>query len=510
MQRGSGILFHITSFPSAFGIGDFGPEAYKFVDFLHQAKQKYWQILPLNPTDAINYHSPYSCLSAFAGNILFISPETLIEDGWITKNDLKDVPRFLEHKVQYEKVVPFKQKLLDTIYHRVKDKLTQHTDFQKFYEQNKFWLDDFACFVILKNRFEGQAFSHWPPEFRDRDLKALQKFQKEFFVDIQAVKWQQYLFLKQWLSLKEYAHSQGVKIIGDIPIYVNYDSADVWTHPSLFVLDEHKQPKFVAGVPPDYFSETGQRWGNPIYNWEELKNTGYAWWMGRLKHNLVLYDYVRIDHFRGFAGFWQIPAYEKLAVHGEWKKGPGEDFFDTVMKHFTPLESLQSLTGFTRLSIIAEDLGVITPDVTQLMARYRFPGMKVLLFAFGDDIKTNPYIPENFGENCLVYTGTHDNNTAKGWYAHDATLKEKDNLFTYVKRYVTSKEVSRVLVEIAMKSKAKVAIFPLQDILGLGKLARMNTPGTIKGNWQWRLASKILKASVAKQLRDLTELSQRG
>jgi len=498
MQRGSGPLLHITSLPSAFGIGDLGPEAYKFVDFLHEAKQRYWQILPLNLTDAINHHSPYSCLSAFAGNILLISPEILAQQGWITRNELKQIPPFSKHRVHYERVVSFKQNLLNKTYQGVQERLTKDSDFHRFCEQNKFWLDDFTCFVVLKNRFGGEAFSHWPKVFRDREHQVLQNFRKESADAIGAIQWQQYMFFSQWLSLKRYANDKGIHIIGDIPIYVNHDSSDVWVNSKLFRLDENKEPEFVAGVPPDYFSETGQRWGNPIYDWEEMKRTGYAWWIERLRHNLALYDYLRIDHFRGFAGFWQIPAAEKLALYGEWQEGPGEDFFDTLLKHFQ------------QLPIIAEDLGIITPDVTALMKRYQFPGMKVLLFAFGDDIKTNPYIPDNYQKNCVVYTGTHDNNTAKGWFTKEASLKEKDNLFKYLKRNLMISEVPRALIELAMHSKANVAIFPLQDILGFGKLGRMNTPGTVEGNWQWRLLPKLLKSSVVKQLRELTEASARA
>ncbi len=497
MQRGSGILLHITSLPSEFGIGDLGPGAYRFIDFLAEAKQKYWQILPLTPTEAINHHSPYSGISAFAGNPLLISPELLVKEGWCGDPLLKDKPLFSERKVKYDAVLRFKSKLLSSAYQRSQGTLAQHADFKAFCEEHKAWLDDFAFYVVLKEHFGHHAFHSWPQEFRDRKEETIKGVKSEFAEQLTFIKWQQYVFMKQWLDLKAYAGRKGVKIIGDIPIYVNDDSADVWAHPEYFLLDENRQVKCVAGVPPDYFSETGQRWGNPIYDWEKLKQTGYAWWIDRLKHNLLLYDYLRIDHFRGFAGFWQIPAHERLAIHGEWKQGPGHQFFDAILKYFP------------QLPLIAEDLGVITPDVKELIARYHLPGMKVLLFAFGDDIRTNPYIPENFGEDAVVYTGTHDNDTARGWF-EGAPPKEKENLFAYIKRQVSSKEVPLALIELAMRSKAAAAIFPMQDVLGLGKRSRMNTPGTLEGNWQWRLAPKMLKPVVAKRLAGLTQEAQRA
>lgn len=493
MQRGSGLLLHITSLPSGFGIGDIGPGAYRFVDFLAAAKQKYWQVLPVTPTEAVNHHSPYSGTSAFAGNILLISPERLLEEGWITAEDIKHAPLFSDQEVVYGEVARFKKDLLACGYKRSKRKLKEHPDYQAFCAVNHSWLDDFALFVVMKEYFEHKAFSYWPDNFRFRDPQTLADFSTAMADELQAVKWQQYIFFSQWAALKAYAAVQKILLIGDIPIYVNDDSADVWANPDLFILDDDLRPKYVAGVPPDYFSQTGQRWGNPIYDWAQMAVTGYAWWLERIRHNTKLYDHVRIDHFRGFAGFWQIPAQEPLAIHGQWQHGPGERFFDAIFKQFH------------RLPIIAEDLGVITPDVKTLMDRYGFPGMKILLFAFGDDIRTNPYIPENYSENAIVYTGTHDNNTVRGWFDHDASPREKENLCAYLKREVTAEEVAEVLIKLAMNSRAAVSIFPLQDICGLGKSARMNVPGTLVGNWRWRATTELFADAVAQRIGRLTE-----
>lgn len=497
MQRASGILLHITSLPSAYGIGDLGPQSYQWLDLLNQAKQKYWQILPLNPTDSINHHSPYSCSSAFAGNTLLISPEQLVKDGFLRKEDCRQTVKFSSNKVDYKKVSVLKKELLRSAFRRFTETKNK-ADYERFCTEHDYWLDDFALFVVFKNHFKGVAWSFWPQEMRDRNPAALQKAKEKFSRQSKEIKFYQYLFFKQWEAFKKYAEQKGIKIIGDIPIYVNYDSADTWTHPDLFKLDGERKLLFVGGVPPDYFSETGQRWGNPIYRWDRLKETDYAWWVKRMAHNLKMLDYVRIDHFRGFLQYWEIPADEKTAVKGRWVDGPKDDFFKTLLKYFP------------QIPVIAEDMGVITPDVTELMERFGFPGMKVLLFAFGDDMQKNPYLPHNFVKNCIVYTGTHDNNTIIGWFHEDAKPQEKMNLSQYLGHAILETTLSWDLIELAMRSIADVAIISMQDILGLGEEARMNTPATLKGNWQWRLGPNTLTPEVMKKFLELTESTQRS
>ena len=496
MQRGSGILLHVTSLPSEYGIGDLGPQAHRWVDLLQQAKQTYWQILPLNPTDSVNHHSPYSCISAFAGNPLLISPEQLVDAGFLTREDIQRTPEFSAEHVDYSQVISFKKKILAAAYRRFK-KVKDKADYEQFCAANDYWLNDFALFVVLKDHYKGRVWSAWPQKMRDRDPAALEETNKKFFQKIHEVKFYQYLFSKQWGALKKSAEQKGIKIIGDIPIYVNYDSSDTWTHRDLFKLDAAGNLLFVGGVPPDYFSKTGQRWGNPIYRWDRLKETDYAWWVKRLAHNIGMFDYVRIDHFRGFLQYWEIPADEKTAVNGRWVDGPRDDFFTALLKYFP------------QIPVIAEDMGIITPDVTELMERFGFPGMKVLLFAFVDDMQKNPYLPHNYKNNFLVYTGTHDNNTAAGWFEEDARSQEKANLAQYSGHEISPATVAGDLVALAMRSVADVAMIPLQDILGLGKEARMNTPGTLKGNWQWRLASEVFVFKVMKNILELTESTDR-
>lgn len=496
-ERGSGILLHITSLPSKYGIGDFGPPAYQFVDFLSRAKQKCWQILPLNPTDLFHHNSPYSSISAFAGNTILISPELMSKEGFLRKKDLAAVPSFPKDKVDYEKVCDFKKRLLRRAYTELKEDIKNTSAYEQFCQRNIFWLDDFALFVVLKEHFQGEAWGKWPQEVRNREPKVLENLKRQFSKKIDEVKFFQYIFFSQWYALRTYCEKKGVQIIGDIPIYVNYDSADVWTHPDIFKLSEESQPIFVSGVPPDYFSETGQRWGNPVYNWDKLKETGYAWWLKRIEHNLNLFDLIRIDHFRGLVQYWEIPASEETAVHGHWADVPTDDFFTTLLKKFDPIP------------IIAEDLGTITPDVIEAMNRFGFPGMKVLLFAFGGDLSTHPYLPHNYVENCVVYTGTHDNNTTKGWFQAEATPQEKNNLFEYLKQKVTPQALPWELIQLAMTSIANMVIIPMQDILALGQESRMNKPGTIEANWQWRLIPGELTSSVNRKLLKITEICER-
>jgi 4-alpha-glucanotransferase len=496
-RRGSGILIHLTSLPSQFGIGDMGPQAYQFADFLAGCKQTLWQILPLNPTDSIHNDSPYSSISAFACNPSLISPEILVQDDLLLESDLESAPPFSKSKVDYRAVHRFKETLLERAYHRFKRK-RHHPEYERFCAEQSGWLDDFALFMALKLKFSGQVWSDWPPGLRDRQSEALQAAQKELSSRIDREKFSQYIFSRQWISLKNYCLERGVQIIGDIPIYVDYDSADVWVHPELFKLDERKKPYVVAGVPPDYFSKTGQRWGNPIYRWDTLKEKGYPWWTQRIAHNLTLFDFVRIDHFRGLVAYWEIPATQKTAVIGKWIEAPALDFFNHLLKKFPGLP------------VIAEDLGTITPDIREIIDHFQFPGMKVLLFAFGRDLPTNPYIPHNFSRNCVVYTGTHDNNTVKGWFETEASPDDQKRVFRYLGRNVPLDDLPQELIRLVMMSVADTVIFPIQDILGLGAEARMNHPSTREGNWEWRLPPELLTPRVTERLREMTEIYGRS
>jgi len=496
-ERASGVLLHITSLASPYGIGDLGPCAYEFVDFLSQSRQRLWQILPINPTDGINSHSPYSCYSAFAGNTLLISPDLLLKEHWISKRDLAILPKFASGSIKYPAVIQSKAKILKTAFDHFKRRRMEQAGFNLFCSQQKYWLDDFALFVTLKKHCEGKLWGDWPKQFKMREPAALKAFAKKFPDDILRVKFEQYLFFKQWYALKRYSQQKGIRLVGDIPIYVNYDSADVWTNPKIFKLDRYLKPKFVSGVPPDYFSKTGQRWGNPVYDWKRLRQKGYAWWIERTEHNIELFDYVRIDHFRGFASYWQIPECEKIAVFGQWVKAPGTHFFSTLLK------------TFDKLPIIAEDLGYITPDVIALIKKFKFPGMRVLLFAFDDNAKSNPHRSENYPKNCVAYTGTHDNNTVRGWYEKDASPQAKENVAHHFHGNITAQNVSWTFIKEVMKSGANVAIIPLQDILGLGNEARVNRPSTLGNNWQWRMKLGSLKDSASRKLAKVTKLSRR-
>jgi len=492
-RRGSGILLHITSLPSPFGIGDLGSWAYKFSDFLADTKQAYWQILPLNPTDPQHGNSPYHSSSAFACNPILISPEYLIQDGWIDGESLEPLPHFPSDRGDYGKVISFKEIVLDKAFERFKN-MGEHDEYRAFCHKNAHWLDDYALFTALKFRFKGKPWPEWNSDLRDRQPQALQQARKELQNAVQRVCYYQYIVFTQWMALKNYCNGKGVKILGDMPIYVVHDSADVWVHPELFNLDEQKRPLTVAGVPPDYFSETGQLWGNPVYRWDVLKAQDYNWWIQRIAHNIELYDFVRVDHFRGFVGYWEIPASEENAINGRWIEAPAWDFFNRITSEFP------------KLPIIAEDLGVITPDVTEVIRHFRFPGMKILLFAFGDDLSTNPYAPHNLERNCLVYTGTHDNNTARGWFEKEITPEVKQRICRYIGKEVSGESIGRELIRLAMMSVADTAIFPMQDLLGLGEDSRMNKPATREGNWEWRLDPELLTPSVADELLIMTQI----
>ena len=496
-KRASGIFLHISSLPSLYVIGDLGPNAYTFADFLAEAGQSYWQVLPLNPTRLDNYNCPYSSHSAFAGNTLLISPELMVGDGLLESAYLEPIPEFPKERVNYEKVTTYKEILFHRAYEQFK-KSNKKTEFEDFCARHSFWLNDYADFVSFKNHFQGRLWSEWPKEIRDREPSALQGLEKQLEPVIEKEKFLQYLFYHQWFKLKNYCNQKGIQIIGDTPIYVDYDSAEVWTHPEIFSLDKEKKPVLVSGVPPDYFSPTGQYWGNPVYRWEVLKQEGYDWWVKRIGHNQKLFDLLRIDHFRGFVDFWAIPAEEKTAIKGRWEKGPKHQLFNEVLKHFPGIQ------------IIAEDLGIITDEVREFIRELGFPGMKVLLFAWTKDLPQNPYAPHNHIHNCVLYTGTHDNNTARGWFESEASKEERERFCNYLGREVSKEEVHWVLVRIAMSSVADTAIIPMQDLLGLNQSARMNHPAVPKGNWEWRLVPELLTKELVIKLKEMTELYNRA
>ena len=492
-QRRSGILLHITSLPSAFGIGDLGPEAYKFADFLAESKQSLWQILPLNPTNPVCGNSPYCVSSAFAGNTTLISPELLVEDGLLSKRQLEPRPSFPSDRCDYEKAIAYKEKLLNAAYRNLAKNRAAQSAFKRFCLEHAEWLEDFALFEIIKTKHDYQIWRNWDPDLRDRQEKALHAAARLAEEELEKTKFFQYLFFKQWFALRTYCNEKGVRLVGDVAIYVDYNSADVWSNSGIFMLDEEKKPTHVAGVPPDYFSPTGQLWGNPLYRWDVLEGNGFDWWIRRIKHNVMLFDIIRIDHFRGLVAFWEVPAGEKTAVHGKWVKAPADNFFNTIRHRFPDFP------------IIAEDLGLITHDVREVLYRFQFPGMKVLLFAFGEDNHMHPYLPHTFDRNWVVYTGTHDNNTARGWFESEARPDEKKRVFKYLGRKTQAGDISMEFVKLAMMSVANTSIFPLQDVLGLGQKARMNVPGTVSGNWEWRFGSDTLVPGLSETLREMTE-----
>jgi len=496
MRRVSGILLPITSLPSQFGIGDLGKGAYKFVDFLKDTKQSFWQILPLNPTESFYFNSPYHGTSAFAGNTLFISPEILFEEGLLEKGNLENLPQFSNDKVEFDKVIELKKSFFEIAFGKFKIKSLRY-EFEDFCLNNSSWLDDFALFRALKGRF-GVSWGDWLEELRDRNSQALNAVKGELSEEIEKVKFLQFIFDKQWKALKEYANENGVHIIGDIPFYVDYDSVDVWVHPELFKLNENRKPYAVGGVPPDCFSSTGQLWGNPVYNWDKFREDKYEWWVKRFGRALETVDIIRIDHFRGFVAYWEVKAEEKTAINGEWVNVPSYDFFNTLLKRFVSLPA------------IAEDPGIITTDVGEVMKHFGFPGMKVLLFAFGNDNPYNPYLPHMYEKNCVVYTGTHDNNTVKGWFEKEAKEDEKLRFFKYIGKEVSVNEVNWEFIKLAMSSISDISIIPLQDILGLGEEGRMNIPGTIKDNWRFRFSENALIDSVKEKLSNLTQMYGRG
>jgi 4-alpha-glucanotransferase len=485
-ERSSGVLLHPTSFPGPYGTGDLGEAAYRFIDFLADAGQHLWQVLPLGPPGYAG--SPYDTRSSFAGSSLLIALEPLVEMGLLAPDDVRWVP------ATGDETVGAKERQLRKAF----DQLDHHAgildDVGRFRDQNAYWLSDYALYRVLSDAHQGRPWYAWDEDLVQRKPEALDAARRRYSVEIRFQSFLQYLFARQWGNLKRYAHDRGVHIIGDIPIFVAHDSADVWAHQGVFILDAHGQPLVVAGVPPDLFSETGQRWGNPCYRWDVMRESGYRWWIDRFRRTLELTDVVRVDHFRGFAAGWQIPADQPNAVHGHWVPGPGLDFFERVAAELG------------RLPIIVEDLGLITDDVIALREQLGYPGMKVLQFAFGDDHR-NPYLPHNYERNAVVYTGTHDNDTTRGWFA-SCSPWERDHVLRYLG--TNGDEIHWDLIRLALASVATLAIVPLQDVLGLGSEARMNVPARMAGNWRWRYRVGDLTPELAHRLADLTRLYGRG
>jgi 4-alpha-glucanotransferase len=488
-RRSAGVLLHPTSLPGPFGVGDLGPSAFAWVDALVQARQRWWQILPLGPTGFGD--SPYQAFSAFAGNPYLISPQLLIEDGLL---DTRDLPAaaFPAERFESGPVTKFK----DPLFALAWDKFLQgrapslRPEFDRFIVDEAVWLDDYALFMALKDAHEGRGWQEWPESAKLRQAGVIAKAKIDLAKTIGLHQFRQFLFFRQWQRLKAHANKRGIKIIGDIPIFVSGDSADVWANPQLFALDPNRRPRVVAGVPPDYFSATGQLWGNPHYDWQALEQTGFAWWIERFRATFKMVDVVRLDHFRGFEAYWEVPAGSANAINGRWVKAPGAKLLETVRK------------AFGGLPIIAEDLGVITPEVDAMRRQFELPGMRILQFAFGDNA-TNRFLPHNYEPNTIVYTGTHDNDTTWGWF-RALGEKERDHLRRYLAR--DGSDIAWDLMRIAWSSVALLAVAPLQDVLNLGNEARMNFPGKPTGNWAWRFQANQLNPWILDRLAEMTQL----
>ncbi|RMG68579.1 MAG: 4-alpha-glucanotransferase [Calditrichaeota bacterium] len=488
-DRASGLLLHPTSLPGPNGIGELSSFAYRWIDTLVTARQRVWQVLPLGPTGYGN--SPYQTISSFAGNPLLIDLDWLVAEGLLEPADLRGRAELPQDRVDFARLVPWKWEIL----HRVGCTFEQRAStglldaFENFCRQHEeAWLEDFAFFLALKNHFGGVAWNEWPAAIRLRQPKAMRQWRSQLRGEIQCHKVIQFLFFHQWQALKNYANQKGIQIFGDIPIYATYDSADVWAHQELFQLDEAGLPLVVAGVPPDYFSRTGQLWGNPIYDWEKMRENGYRWWIARIAHALRLVDVVRVDHFRGFEAYWEVPFGEETAINGRWVKGPGASFFEAV------------LNALGDIPIVAEDLGEITPEVLALRDQFGFPGMKILQFAFASG-PSDPFLPHNYTRNFVVYTGTHDNDTTHGWYMA-APQHEKE----YCHRYLggVPRDIAWALMRLASASVGVWCVFPVQDVLSLGSEARMNYPGRAEGNWAWRMPPNALQPHHIESLAEMS------
>jgi len=491
-KRSAGILLHPSSLPGPYGIGDIGPAAHKWLDFLAQSDCSLWQILPLGPTGYGD--SPYQCFSAFAGNPYLISPDRLIEDGLLQSDDLVDLPSFPLHQVDFGALIPWKLTMLDVAFQRFETGASDelHSTLNAFQNAHASWLDDFALFMALKEEHGGASWVTWAPPLRDRHPSALEEARSRLATTIRSQIFRQFIFFQQWNEVRLKAARLGIQIIGDIPIFVAHDSADVWAHAELFYLDQTGWPTVVSGVPPDYFSPTGQLWGNPLYRWDVHRENGYVWWLERFRAVLSLVDIVRLDHFRGFVQSWQVSAKEKTAINGQWGDGPGTHFFETL------------LSNLNALPIIAEDLGIITDDVIELRDRFNLPGMKILLFAFQFEPR---YLPHRYTTtNCVVYTGTHDNDTIRGWYE-----RVEENERAFYRQYLDrdGSQVNWDLIRACWSSIGFFSLAPMQDFLGLGNEARMNYPGNPSGNWSWRMSEGALTDELCEHIRELNYLYSR-
>lgn len=488
-SRGSGILLHPTSLPGPHGIGDFGESAFRFVEWLARAGQRLWQVMPLNPVGFGD--SPYSSPSAFAGNPLLVSLAWLHGDGLLTDDDLAGALDFPEHMVDYERVAPFRMDMLRRAFDRMEQGQSPELRgaFDAYLADAPVWLADYALFVSIKTELGGGWWLDWPHDIRTRQPEAMASWSEKLSIELRFHGFVQFLFRRQWHEVREYAHARGIQIVGDVPIFVALDSVDVWATQDQFQLDDEGRPSFVAGVPPDFFSDTGQLWGNPVYNWPAMKDNGYAWWVERLRTTRDMVDIIRIDHFRGFAAAWHVPVGDEVASGGHWELAPGGEVFAAARR------------ALSEFPVIVEDLGLITPDVVTLREVLDFPGMNVLHFAFDDD-PTNMYLPHNARKNSVTYTATHDNQTTVGWFASISDEERRS-----VQRYLghACEDIAWDLLRIAWASSANTAIAPMQDILRLGDEARMNTPATIAGNWSWRVVTDQLDDSLADGLRDMTE-----
>jgi 4-alpha-glucanotransferase len=493
-KRSAGVLAHITSLPGPFGIGDLGQSSKLFADFLHRTHQSIWQVLPLTPTDERAAYSPYSSSSGMAGNPLLISPEGLLISGWLSRKDVEHYYQPHGSRVDFATVEKNKNEMLTLAFQSFKKKKKRSTykAFSSFCQREKYWLRDFALYTTLRSVHENRPWFEWPVQFRKRNPNSLKKFETENGDAIEFSYWIQFVFHSQWMSLKTFCRQRGIQLMGDLPFYVSHDSSDVWAHPEVFSLTHDGLTKEVAGVPPDYFNDQGQLWGMPVFRWDTLKKQRYDWWLKRIAKNLELTDIIRLDHFRAFSAYWSVPAGEKTAIHGTWKKGPGETFFQRLQK------------AFGDLPFLAEDLGDIDEAVHELRNEFSFPGMKVLQFAFSGDMARSAYIPHNFSENFAVYTGTHDNNTTRGWFRKDISKEEKKNLYRYFSRPVTERNIHLELIKLAYSSIARIAIVPLQDLLGLDEKSRMNTPASVTNNWLWRCTQIQLDSIDEEWLADLT------
>ncbi|MFW6110545.1 MAG: 4-alpha-glucanotransferase [Thermoproteota archaeon] len=487
-KRSSGIHLHIASLPSNFGIGDLGPKSFEFIELLYETKQNFWEILPVTPTREELGNSPYLGGSSFAGNTLLISPDLLEEEDLLNLSDSHptqgpqidyDLAREVKHKMMKQAFKKFQENFQDYKY-----------EFDTFCSENKRWLGNYTLYKTLRENI-GKPWYLWPPPLRDREGEALATRRRRFKESIDFHRFEQFIFYRQWSKLKKFCNDRGVKIIGDLPFYVNHDSADAWVHPEMFKLDEEKQPLFLSGVPPDYFSDTGQLWGTPVYDWERLRDTGFQWWIDRIRHQLEMFDALRLDHFRGFSAYWQVPGEAETAEEGSWEEVPTHDFFKALARYLPTLP------------FVAEDLGVITADVRETRNSLEIPGMKVLLFAF-DGSPDNPYLPHNHTRNSVVLTGTHDTNTVKGWFL-ESSSETRQFLNDYLGRKPSEKEISWELIRLAMSSVSNLSLIPLQDVLSLGSEARMNYPDKSGNNWRWKVTDDQLEGDPFIRLKEMTE-----